>query len=136
MTPHWEIPDKEPPPKVDGTQDKPYILPGQAKLGKPTSVVIFGKTYKIEYVDNPAEVDNQKRQSLWGQIDYWTHTIRIYDNGRSIDGVFESLVHEVLHALDNELHLKIDDKSDHHEILTRLAGGLADTLVRNGRVKL
>lgn len=111
-------------------EDKP------STLGKPTSVIIFGKTYKIEYVDNPAEVDIHKRQSLWGQIDYWTHTIRIYDNGRSVDGVFESLVHEVLHALDNELHLKIDDKSDHHEILTRLAGGLADTLVRNGWVKL
>jgi len=49
---------------------------------KPNKVNILGIEYSITYLDKPSDVDIYKRESLWGQIDYWTRTIRIYDNGR------------------------------------------------------
>ena len=43
---------------------------------KPTNVNILGVDYTIEYTDRPSDVDMYKRESLWGQVDFWTRTIR------------------------------------------------------------
>jgi len=101
---------------------------------KPDSVNILGKTYAIEYMDNPAEVDVFKRQSLWGQVDFWTRTIRIYDN-QTVDGdILHYLLHEMLHAIASELNLVLD-KEEYHDDLDVLALALSDTLTRNGWLK-
>ena len=76
-------------------------------MKKPTEVNILGITYKIEYVNSVSDVDIHRRESLWGQIDYWTHSIRIYDGDRSIESIWKTIV---------EL----------------LALGMADVLIRNG----
>ncbi|MDD5006874.1 MAG: hypothetical protein PHC68_00560 [Syntrophorhabdaceae bacterium] len=101
---------------------------------KPDKVNILGMTYKITYVDNPAEVDMFRRQSLWGQIDYWTRTIRIYDNGRTAEDIFETLIHEIIEGLKEELNIHAFE--NRHDDLELLSIGLADTLTRNGFVKL
>ena len=101
---------------------------------KPTSVNILGKIYSIDYKDNPAEVDLYKRESLWGQIDYWTRTIRIYDNKTANGDIWQSIWHEVLHAITNELNLVLG-KNEHHDDLDVLALALSDTLARNGWLK-
>jgi len=72
----------------------------------PKKVNICGINYEITYVDKPSEVDIYKRESLWGQIDYWTRTIRIYDNGQPVEGIFETILHEVLHGLTSDLNLR------------------------------
>ena len=99
---------------------------------KPIEVNILGKTYHISYVDNPAEVDLYKRESLWGQIDHWTRTIRIYEKGRTDADILETLLHEVLHGIAVELNIKALKGDDAEDIVGLLALALADVLARNG----
>lgn len=101
---------------------------------KPIKIEILCRTYTIEYVNNPADVDMYKRESLWGQIDFWTRTIRIYDNNRTASDIFETLLHEIIEGLQSDLGIK--SLRDHHDDLALLAVGLTDTLLRNGLVKL
>lgn len=102
---------------------------------KPDTVNILGITYGITYVDKPSEVDIFKRNSLWGQIDYWTRTIRIYDNGRADEDVWETVIHEVLHGIASELKLHAFDSNDNHDELGLVALALTDVLFRNDWIK-
>jgi hypothetical protein len=103
-------------------------------MDKPTEVNILGVIYSIQYVDNPTDVDMYKRQALWGQIDFWTRTIRIYDAGRKIEDIFQSIIHEVLHGICVDLHLKTFNDETNHDDLDVLALALVDMLIRNGWV--
>lgn len=100
-------------------------------MKRPKEVNILGIIYQIQYVDNPAEVDMHKRKSLWGQIDYWTRTIRIYSKDRPEEDIWETIIHEVLHGIAEGLHLKsmMDDKNEDELDILSLA--LADVLFRN-----
>jgi hypothetical protein len=98
----------------------------------PTEVNILGKHYSIIYVDNPADVDPRKRESLWGHIDYWTRTIRIYVNEIPIEDVWHTILHEVLHAIGKALHLEVLYKTEDEETVDLLALALTDVLIRNG----
>lgn len=102
---------------------------------KPKIVNILGKVYQIEYVDKPSDVDIYKRDSLWGQIDFWTRTIRIYDNDRTTEDLWETLIHEVLHAIASELNLKSLGKDENHDELDCLGTALTDVLFRNEWMK-
>ena len=100
------------------------------QVERPQNVNIFGKQYSIVYYDKPSDVDIYGRKSLWGQVDYWTHTIRIYAPvGFSIGEIWDTIIHEVLHAIANELKLKINEDNDQIDLL---ALGLSDVLLRNG----
>lgn len=104
-------------------------------MQKPKEVNILGIPYKIIYVDKPSEVDIFKRESLTGQIDFWTRTIRIYDQARSEEDLWETLIHEILHGIVELLHLKSLKKDEHHEELDLVALALTDILFRNGWFK-
>lgn len=102
---------------------------------KPTEVNILGVVYKIAYVEKASDVDIYRRTSLWGQIDYWTRTIRVLDGGRTAEDILQTLVHEILHGVASELHLKCLDANEHHDELDILALALADIMTRNGWLK-
>ena len=107
-------------------------------LIKPTEINILGKVYKITYVDKPSDVDIYKRESLWGQIDYWTRTIRVYDNNASEEDIWEILWHEMLHGIAESLKLKslqCNNDEEKHNDLGVLALAITDTLYRNGWFK-
>ncbi len=101
----------------------------------PDKINLLGKVYTISYVDKPSDVDIFKRSSLWGQIDYWTKTIRIYKKDDfPIEEIFQTLLHEILHGIIAELHLQDlikDDKSHKEEPIDLLSMALADFLSRN-----
>lgn len=103
---------------------------------KPTEVTILGKRYSITYFDKPSEVDRNGRDSLWGQIDFWTNSIRIYDNKTTEEQLWETIFHEILHGIITELNIKgkIDrtEKEGHEDIVSLLALALVDILFRNG----
>lgn len=99
---------------------------------QPTNINILGVRYSVQYVTNPAEVDIYKRESLWGQIDYWTRTIRIYANGRQDADIWQTLLHEILHGIAGQLHLTVLEDKANHDDLDILALALADVLIRNG----
>ena len=105
-------------------------------MKKPDKVNILGIAYSIEYVDNPSDVDINKRKSLWGQIDYWTRTIRIYDDGvRPIEDTWQTILHEVLHGIASSLNLKVLEDDKGHETIDLLALALTDVFFRNGWFK-
>ena len=102
----------------------------------PDKVNILGIRYTIEYVDRPSDVDIFKRTSLWGQIDYWTRSIRVYNNGLSEEDVWGTILHEVIHGIVNALHISRFDDDKANDDIDLLAMALVDTAVRNGWVTL
>jgi len=98
---------------------------------KPQVVNIMGVEYTIEYKDKPSDVDLYGRKSLWGEIDYWTRTIRIYDGGGSDADIWERILHEVFHGIAEALKLKSLTNEDNHDDLGILALALTDVLFRN-----
>lgn len=99
---------------------------------RPEEVNILGKSYAISYLDKPSDVDLYQRKSLWGEIDYWTRSIRIYDNGRADEDIWHTIIHEVIHGITAGLNLTELDKSTNHEEIDVLALALVDVLSRNG----
>jgi len=101
---------------------------------KPEKVNICGIEYKIEYCENAADVDTLKRRTLWGQMDHWRSVMTVYDNGQSDGEVFSTIIHEVLHGIEEAVNLTCfkDDKGKELKELDTLATALADVLVRNG----
>jgi len=102
---------------------------------KPTSVIILGVTYSIEYVDRPSDVDINKHDSMWGQMDYWTRSIRIYDKGLADVDLWRTILHEIFHGICGHLHLKTFNDESNHDDLDLLALALADVFFRNGWMK-
>lgn len=100
---------------------------------KPEKVNILGICYTIEYTDKPSDVDIYKKESLWGQVDYWTRTIRVYDNERTGEDIWQTIFHEVLHGIVKHLHLDSLDKEE--DQLDMLALALVDVLFRNNWMK-
>ena len=107
------------------------------RMDKPDKVNICGVEHTIEYCDNAAEVDIFKRDTMWGQIDYWTRTIRVYDNGQPIEDIWETIIHEVIHGIEHalKLHCFEDSNREQTDDMMRFSVGLADTLIRNGWLK-
>ena len=99
---------------------------------KPESVNILGVDYSITYHDNPVDVDLWKRKSLWGEIDHWTRTIRIYDNESQVQDIWHRLIHEILHGINSSLNLTHFSNEDAHDDLDVLALALRDVMFRNG----
>lgn len=105
-------------------------------MNLPDKVNILGVEYKIIYCDKPSDVDVHNYSSLWGQINHWTSTIRIYSGGnRPDEDVWQSIFHEVLHGIADSLHLNSLAKKENHDELDVLALALVDTLFRNGWMK-
>lgn len=105
-------------------------------MKKPDAINVLGIEYRVEYVEKPSDVDIFKRSSLFGQVDFWTRTIRIYDNGtRPEEDVWQTVFHEVLHCVANQLKLKTLENETSHDELDVLALALTDVLFRNGWMK-
>ena len=99
---------------------------------KPNSINILGKEYSVTYVDKPSDVDVFKRSSLWGQVDPWTHSIRVYaPEGFSDEEILETIIHEVLEVIGEKLRLESFSDHDNHDELQLVALALADTMIRN-----
>jgi len=75
------------------------------------------------------------RQSLWGQIDHWTRTIRVYDNGRADGDLWDTIMHEVLHGIASELNIKALTDNDCETVIGLLGMALSDVFIRNGWLK-
>lgn len=105
---------------------------------RPDKIVVLGISYTVEYKDNPAEVDSQKRSSLWGQVDYWDRSIRVYAKDKDDEDVWGTIFHEVLHIIAEEFNISAlrdcTDKKTHEE-LDLLSLALTDVLFRNGWIK-
>jgi len=108
------------------TNDKGELLEVSVMDNLPKTVKIVDVVYTIEYCDKPSDVDIFKRDSLWGQIDFWTRTIRIFKRHDStVQDVMHCIVHEILHGIVNQLRIdQISKHADEEKIIDLLATGL------------
>lgn len=107
----------------------------------PNKLIVGGITYKVLYVDKASDTDAEGRQAIWGQIDYWTRTIRIYQKNRTQEDIYHTLFHEIIHAISQQYQLNLEEKeltlnekgddseSSFVDIFSLI---LYDTLQRNG----
>lgn len=105
------------------------------KQFRPVTIKILNAEYQISYEAKPSDVDIFKRESAWGQIDFWTRTIRIYDNKTTTADILHTLLHEILHGLVEALHIELLSKSDtqkeNEKIIDLLAVGLTSVFLDN-----
>lgn len=99
---------------------------------KPTKVNILGIPYKIEYVDRPISQDQDS--TTVGNINYTDKIITIYDKNKSLEDIWATLLHEILHGICESAGLRLNDK-DMHKELDVLAITLMDVLFRNDWIK-
>jgi len=104
---------------------------------KPESLNILGIPYKIRYCEKLTDVTGNSRiTSVVGEIDHVDKIISVYDNGRSINDIWETILHEVIHGIAESLHIK-PLVGEENEINVDLLGlALSDFLFRNDLIKL
>ncbi len=95
----------------------------------PDKINILGTDFSIAYVDKPSDVDLHGYKALWGQIDYWTSTIRVYKNKRPSYDIWHTIFHEVLHGICERL--KLEELNENEDAIDLLVLGLMDVLGRN-----
>jgi hypothetical protein len=105
--------------------------------GKPDSLNILGIPYKVTYCDRSGDIDPEPDRGapLIGNIDYWKQKIKIYDNGRPIEDIWQTIIHETLHGIAEKMHLKFLQGCEDND-LDLLALALNDFLFRNGLINL
>jgi hypothetical protein len=101
---------------------------------KPTSLKVFSREFKIQYIDTIGGVDLNDEDHLYGCINFRDNTIRIYNNFVNSRDHYKTLLHELIHAIATDI--SIDFKTDSEErIIDNIALGLADILISNNIVK-
>ena len=112
---------------------KDYYMGQMMNTKKLTEINILGTIYKISYYDNSTDVDIHKREPHWGQIDYWTRTIRLYKNDFPDSEIFKTLFHEMLHGIMEHGQMQEINTEKNVELLTNL---IVDTLLRNNLITI
>lgn len=101
-------------------------------MRRPNKVNVCGKVYRIEYTKKPIE-HSDKSVICMGEINYVDQVISVYDKDRDVVDLWDTILHEVVHALIHELRIRSLQKN--HDDIDRLGVGLSDTLFRNGWMK-
>lgn len=106
-------------------------------MGKRKILNIVGKKYTLtfmksvlKYKETDPDTGKETISYAYGDCNSVMKKIRICDEV-SKEEKFDTLVHEMLHALDDELGLEMT-----HEQVRLLATNLADTLVRNKLINI
>ena len=94
------------------------------RIELPKSIMIFNSMYKVKYYDKASRVDHIKRESLWGQIDFWDSTIRIYEGQYSKAGIWQTIWHETVHAILAKTYLKLNDNEEFVDLMATAINGI------------
>ena len=73
----------------------------------PDKINIFNSRYDVKYYDKASQVDHVKRKSLFGQVDIWESKIRIYKGKYGETDIWQTIWHEIVHAILDKLLLKL-----------------------------
>jgi len=96
-------------------------------MTKPRIINILGKKYKLIFIDGILKYGEDEDEPTYatGDTDSTNKVIRI-STAVAKEEQYDTLIHEILHAIDDELVLKIP-----HDTLHRISTSLTDTLLRN-----
>ena len=101
----------------------------------PKKINVSGIEYNISYFNTASAVDPDNKKPLFGRVDFWERTIRLYyKEGRSSSDLFLTLLHEILHIIDTDSELHVFDSfgKDEEPKINAFALELMDCLKRNG----
>jgi len=103
----------------------------------PKKMIIKGISYRVIYTSQMTETDIDRRDAIWGQIDYHTRTIRAFvgAKGRLRDrtDLLSTVLHEMVHGIfESNCSLRNTiPVSSREAFVDTIAHELTDTLVRN-----
>lgn len=105
------------------------MLKSRPRKGFPTSVRVISRIYKIRYWTEEKDFGENPR---WGEIDPSEGHIEILDMGQPRMEMAGILLHEILHAIIEEMQIKavldLDTEKEEHTV-TSIASGLISVLV-------
>lgn len=110
--------------KIESVEEAGYLEEELNYKGRRKKVCTFrvcGISYNVYECDSPTLGD----RAVAGLIDYKPNVIYV-DREAPEDDQRGTLLHEVLHAVDSEFYVGMDE-----EQITRMAAGLFDTLTNN-----
>jgi len=94
------------------------------KLEEIDSIKVFGKTYKIVYVntDNYDQLDGK-----YGKLSFQTQTMYL-DSTLVDEQMIDSFFHELFHIISSDLKMEIAENQ-----IQQLACGMTDFIINNSR---
>lgn len=100
----------------------------------PDGIDLFSTKWDIVYIDTPYEVGDARSttQPLFGECNLIDRRIEIYAGDRSIPDIWKTLIHEILHAIANELGMEeLENLNSYEAVVDGLATGLVDMIYKN-----
>jgi hypothetical protein len=94
---------------------------------KPEQIDIMGFPHSVKWCKTAQEVDADGRKLLDGQYDAWKNELRIHDNDRPAEEKFQTILHEVMHALCRIFHIEDMDE----RVVDLLATGITYVMLHN-----
>lgn len=112
------------------------IHPGSTFTKKrklPKKLIILSVEWDITYFDKQIEVDSDREQRLFGQVNYENNTIRVFRGKREKECIFETIFHEWLHVILTEMGYRdvMGDKNE--QFVEAISTCLNDFFWRNFR---
>lgn len=104
----------------------------------PKTLTLFSKVYDIKYIKNVENVDDAKEDLLFGKINFYDNTVRVYlpDIDRKIYCTWHHIIHEIVHAIVENMGIKFGKGADEESIVNSFALGMTHFLLDNDLLKL
>lgn len=98
----------------------------------PKSIKILDSIYIIKYVNSTKKVNPSGKEDLDGFWDPENQTITLFLNKKSMDQVWQTLWHELLHAVVGKMWIQEIEKNKNEErIIDLLALGVSSIIAEN-----
>lgn len=102
------------------------------KKSLPQSIKILDSVYTIKYVNSTKKVNPSGKEDLDGLWDPKAQTITLFLNKKSMNEVWQTLWHELLHAVVGKMWIQEIEKSKNEErIIDLLALGVSSIIADN-----
>lgn len=107
----------------------------------PNKIIILSIPYKILYTDDliKANLDlDGEKERVFGSVDLIKKEIAIF-NQRPLESIFNTLLHEIIHAIIFELGIAfplLTDESKDERLVKPLATALSSVLIENKFLRL
>lgn len=92
-------------------------------------LIIQGKPYKIIWQKMIFDGEEGLETKFYGKVSTAKQEITLAEN-LAIEKLFDTMFHEIVHAIDNELVLDLDEKT-----VDRLATGFAEAVILNFNIE-
>lgn len=98
----------------------------------PKTIKVLDSTYTIKYVNSTKKVSPSGKEELDGHCDLGSQTITLFLNKKSMNETWQTLWHELLHAVVGKMWIQEIEKNKNEErIIDLLALGISSIIAEN-----